>query len=139
MKKLKLDSAALNEELLKIVGEKKIGWHGVDHIQLATALIGRLQDEDGTAPVLDENQLERLRLVFRQTVETQEKVMKRAFSDAGYELDKPARQALAVLFSVTPFADKLAVKKNPKTGKPFIEKEPRAKRSKGFDDFIELD
>ena len=139
LKTLSLSPEALNEEVLRCVGDGKIGWTASDHERLSMSVVQRLMDPERKAPALQQTQLDTLTLVFRHAIDTQTKEVARVFADAGYKLDKSAKNALAVLFVPATFAEKLSKKTNPKTGKSFITKEPRTKRSKGFEDFIDAE
>lgn len=134
---LKIDPAAPDQELHKLVGQSKAGWTGSDNLAYAKAIISRLETPEGTPPSLKQEHELLFEVLFANGPRIQERLLERVFSESGYALDKGAKDALAMLFNVNAFGEKLAKSTNPKTGAKFITKEGRQKRKRGFDNFID--
>ena len=122
---LKLAPDAFFAELRPIVGTDKVGWTADEHIRFVEALIGKLTDTNGNAPVLPKEQLNILKLIFRPTEDLQRTVLRQTFKDAGYMLAPDTEHAFVMLLSSPQFADFLAKMVNPETKLPFIEKDKK--------------
>jgi len=138
MKKLKLKPGSFNNELLKIAVPGKLGWSFENQNVLVKELVfGCLLDEDGNPIELPDKLKDRVKLVFHRSDEIQLRVLIQAYADAGYELDDASLKALTLLFDAGQFANYLATKENPKTGKPFIKKEKKGQKGKTFDALLD--
>jgi hypothetical protein len=130
--KLTIEPDAFNAQLVPFVGENKVGWPGDEHKQFVEGFIGEMKDESGNAPVLSQEQWDRIWACIRPKEDVLQRVIGQAFNDAGYSLSAEVGDALALVVSPQQFADFLAKTVNPKTGKPFIKKEAKrgAKKKK---------
>lgn len=122
---LKLAPDAFFAELRPIVGTDKVGWTADEHIRFVEALIGKLKETNGNAPVLPNEQMNILRLIFRLTEDLQKAVLRQTFAAAGYTLAADTEHAFVMLFNAPQFADFLAKTVNPETKQPFIVKEKK--------------
>ena len=122
---LKLAPDAFFAELRPIVGTDKVGWTADEHIGLVEALLGKLRDTNGNAPLLPKEQMNVLKLIFRPTEDLQRSVLRQTFKEAGYKLAPDTEHAFVMLLSAPQFADFLAKTVNPETKQPFIKKEKK--------------
>src|SRR3954469_12134622 len=122
---LTLDPGAFTSALLPLVGVHKIGWSGEDHLKLVEALLAELKDETGAGVELTEDQMDRLRLIFRPTEETQRKVLKHTLAEAGVELGGAAEKTFVLLMAPAQFSDYLGKTKRPGSDATFIVKEKK--------------
>lgn len=128
---LNLAPDSFTKELSAITGTGKLGWSPDDHIKLVFNLIAKLSDEKGSSPKFNADQEDRLRLIYRTLEETQRKVLKHTFAEAGYKLSDEAEATFVMMLSAGQFAAFLSKTENPTTKKPFItvEKKKGAKKN----------
>lgn len=127
---LNLAPDSFTKELSAITGTDKLGWSPDDHISFVFKLIDSLKNDAGVKPSLNSEQEDRLRLIYRPLEDTQRKVLRQTFAEAGYKLSDEAEQTFVMMLSAGQFATFLSKTDNPATKKPFItvEKKKGAKK-----------
>jgi hypothetical protein len=103
----------------------KIGWTSDNHWGLLESLMPHLKDDTGKPATISRALENILRLIFQPKEDIEKEVLRQAFADAGYVLEEATANTLIMMFSAPQFADFLAKTNNPKTKRPFIEKETK--------------
>jgi hypothetical protein len=138
--KFTLDPGAFHGELLPIIGNHKIGWSGEDHVQFIEALLKRLKDDEGNPVELNDEQLDRLRLIFRPTEEAQRNVLRQTLAEAGGILDEASDAVFLSLMNMAQFSDFLSKKMKPGNKQTYIVKEQkRGRKQKALDSLFSVE
>ncbi len=128
MKKIVLPHIEFKNTLTSITGTHKVGWRRSDHDALVKAMITSLKDEEGNAVSLPQPLSDLVLAIVSPTPERQQQALKAVLENAELEMDMSTREMFGLLFDMARFSASLTKDKNPETGKPFIVKEPKAKK-----------
>ncbi len=132
MKKLKITNEAFIAELQKVTGSEKIGWSGTDHDKLIDGLMARLKDASGYRVEVSTKLETRIKSIIRPTPERQVVLLRQVFAEEGMQMDKSTDEVIALICEMAAFSAFLVKTNNPMTGKPFIVKEKKNKKTKIF-------
>jgi len=92
----------------------------------------RLQDGAGKPIQLPSDVEDLIKTLIHPTPKRQIVAIRNVLAKAGYEFDQTTMEAFALACDMAAFGNFLAKEDNPKTGMPFIKKEPKRHKQKAF-------